>query len=65
MYFNIKAKKAFKEGIGNKSFNNNTINVGGLGKSPIRGFMRMKDDSEPTGGPFPRFCGGKSKPYKK
>lgn len=30
-----------------------------------KGFMRMKDDSEPTGGPFPRFCGGMSKPYKK
>ena len=32
------------------------------------GFMRMKDGSEAPDGPakgFPRFCGGKSKPYKK
>ena len=29
------------------------------------GFMRMKDGSEAPGGPFPRFCGGKSKLYKK
>tara|TARA_R100001198_G_C5218167_1_gene201219 strand:+ start:1119 stop:1277 length:159 start_codon:yes stop_codon:yes gene_type:complete len=30
-----------------------------------KGFMRMEDGSEATGGPFPRFCGGMSKPYKK
>ena len=42
----------------------------GLGKlpEPVRnkmGFMRMKDGSEAPGGPFPRFCGGKSKPFKR
>jgi hypothetical protein len=40
----------------------------GVGKWKIKkkkGFMRMKDDSEPTGGPFPIFCGGMSKAYKK
>ena len=48
----IKAKKAFKEGIGNKSFNNNTINVGG---SPM---MREADRSStnmPTQEPFMRY----------
>ena len=42
--------------------------IEGVGKWKIKkkkGFMRMKDDSEPTGGPFPRFCGGMSKAYKK
>ena len=41
-----------------------------LGKLPEQvranmGFMRMKDGSEAPGGPFPRFCGGMSKPYKR
>ena len=30
-----------------------------------QGFMRMEDGSEAPGGPFPRFCGGMSKPYKR
>ena len=30
-----------------------------------KGFMKKEDGSEAPGGPFPRFCGGMSKPYKK
>ena len=33
--------------------------------SNSKGFMRMEDGLEAPGGPFPRFCGGMSKPYKR